>query len=82
MIKRNKEEHIKNMTDSHVFRFIKEIVFHNVESCDSQRYVGLALSQGGLQSVLKLGFAEIIAYLDAIEDNGDGLDGYRKGNPK
>ncbi|NIK78232.1 ubiquinone/menaquinone biosynthesis C-methylase UbiE [Paenibacillus castaneae] len=53
-IKRDKEQHLKQIRESGLFRFSKEIVFHNMEACDAQRYVGLALSQGGVQSVFKL----------------------------
>ncbi len=42
------------MMDSKVFRFTKEIVFHDSQPCDAERYVGLALSQGGLQAVHKV----------------------------
>ena len=55
----SKEEHLKNMIESKAFRFTKEIVFHNKETCNAERYVGLALSQGGLQSVHKLGSTEL-----------------------
>ena len=55
----NKEEHLKRMMDSNAFRFTKEIVFHNRETCDAERYVGLALSQGGLRTVQKSGSTEL-----------------------
>jgi ubiquinone/menaquinone biosynthesis C-methylase UbiE len=55
----DKEKHIKNMEDSRVFRFVKEIVFHNIEPCDAQRYIGLVLSQGGIQTVFKLGVQDL-----------------------
>ncbi len=54
-----KDEHLKNMRDSKVFRFTKEIMFHSREVCDAKRYVGLALSQGGLQTVLKSGWTDL-----------------------
>lgn len=55
----NKSEHLKRIKDSNRFRFSKEIVFHNVEKSDAERYIGLALSQGALQTVLKQGISEI-----------------------
>ncbi len=57
--KRNKNEHLKNLKESKRFRFTREIVFHNLEKCDAERYAGLALSQGGVQAVIKSGVQEI-----------------------
>ncbi|MEF2967453.1 class I SAM-dependent methyltransferase [Paenibacillus sp. M1] len=58
-VKRNKNEHLQNLRNSGVFRYTREIVFHNKEICDAERYVGLLLSQGGLQTVFKLGLGEL-----------------------
>lgn len=49
----NKNEHLSNIKESKRFSFVKEIVFHNKEKCTAERYFGLALSQGGLQTILK-----------------------------
>ncbi|MGO4179911.1 class I SAM-dependent methyltransferase [Paenibacillus sp. MCAF9] len=53
--KRDKEQHLTQIHNSGLFRFSKEIVFHNMERCDAERYMGLAISQGGIQAVFKLG---------------------------
>ncbi|MCL6457462.1 MAG: class I SAM-dependent methyltransferase [Gorillibacterium sp.] len=58
-IKRNKQQHLQNMRDSNVFRYTKDIVFHNMEKCNAERYLGLVLSQGGIQTVFKLGSEEL-----------------------
>lgn len=50
----DKEGHLGRIEASGRFSFAREIVFHNTEDCDAERYIGLALSQGGIQSVLKL----------------------------
>ncbi len=50
----DKEGHLSRMQACGVFTYAREIVFHNTENCDAQRYVGLMLSQGGIQTVLKL----------------------------
>lgn len=50
-----KERHLHNIQNSGLFRYVREVVFHNHESFDATRYVELALSQGGLQTALKLG---------------------------
>lgn len=57
----SKDKHLQRIRESGKFRFTKEIVFHNTERCDAERYVGLTLSQGGLQTVFKLGAADLDA---------------------
>jgi len=49
----DRQGHYGNVKESGKFRFVKEIVFHNWEKSDSTRFIGLALSQGALQSALK-----------------------------
>lgn len=55
----DKSSHLDRMEASGVFRFTKEIVFHHHEPFDADRYVRLALSQGGVQTVFKLGSSEL-----------------------
>lgn len=55
----DKEGHLNRIKASGRFTYAREIVFHNMESCDAQRYIGLALSQGGIQSLLKLSPASL-----------------------
>jgi SAM-dependent methyltransferase len=52
-IKWDKENHLGNIKKSGLFRYAREVVFAHTESCTAGRLIGLALSQGGLQSVLK-----------------------------
>jgi ubiquinone/menaquinone biosynthesis C-methylase UbiE len=54
-VKWSKDKHLLNMQQSGVFRYTHEVVFHNMEACDAARYLGLVLSQGGIQAVFKLG---------------------------
>jgi ubiquinone/menaquinone biosynthesis C-methylase UbiE len=49
----DKSGHLHNIRQSGHFRDARELVFSHTESCTAERLVGLALSQGGLQSVLK-----------------------------
>ena len=49
-----KSEHRKNIEISCKFRYVTEAMFDHIEDCDPERYVGLALSQGHLQKVLKV----------------------------
>lgn len=50
----NKEDHLNNIRSSGYFRYSREIVFSSVEQCSAERFIGLAMSQGSLQTILKL----------------------------
>lgn len=54
-----KDQHLQQIQQSGLFRYSREIVFHHWECCDADRFANLALSQGGLQTALKLGADEI-----------------------
>ena len=62
-IKWNKDNHLSNIKNSNKFRFVREIVFSNSEDCNAERFINLALSQGGLQSIIKNEITEINPYL-------------------
>jgi len=64
----NKAEHLQRLQESGVFRFTKEIVFHQMAPFDAKRFTGLALSQGGLQTVFKLGTDELDEELQRFRD--------------
>ena len=49
----DKNKHLKNIIESGYFRYCREIVFDNAEKCDVERFLALAQSQGGLQTILK-----------------------------
>ncbi|MBD2846862.1 class I SAM-dependent methyltransferase [Paenibacillus sp. IB182496] len=53
-IKADKEGHLEQLRRSGVFRYVRELVFHHAEPADAERYVGLAMSQGGVQAALRL----------------------------
>lgn len=55
----NKNEHLQRIRESGLFGYSREIVFHSWEPCTADRYVNLALSQGGLQAVLRRGGDEL-----------------------
>lgn len=71
----SKEEHLSRMRASQRFRFTREIAVHGIESGDSDRYVGLAMSQGSLQTVLKAGIPESEIGLDAFRATARSLLG-------
>ena len=62
-----KSKHLENLRRSGHFRYTREIVFANGEPCDARRLCGLALSQGGLQAILKTRPELIRPQLEAFE---------------
>lgn len=48
-----KEQHLGNIKACGHFKYAREVLFMNWEHCDAARYDGIALSQGGLQAVLR-----------------------------
>lgn len=49
-----KERHLQEIKESEQFRYAREIVFANREACTAARLYGLMLSQGGLQTILRM----------------------------
>ncbi|WP_238996503.1 class I SAM-dependent methyltransferase [Paenibacillus pinistramenti] len=62
----SKDEHLKHIRESGLFRYAREIVFHQTEKFDAGRYVNLALSQGGIQTALKLGAPDLPEAVEAF----------------
>lgn len=52
-IRYEKDRHLANIKGSGYFRYAREIVFSNTESCSATRLVDLATTQGSLQAILK-----------------------------
>ncbi|MFK4474553.1 ubiquinone/menaquinone biosynthesis C-methylase UbiE [Paenibacillus sp. RC73] len=69
----SKEQHLPNLQRSGQFRYTREIVFHNHEQCDAARYIGLVLSQGGIQTLFKLGNRaldeDLARFVKLVEDH-------------
>lgn len=55
----SKGKHIENILGSEYFNYVKEIVFDNKETCDADRFINIALSQGHLQTLIKNNINEI-----------------------
>lgn len=49
-----KNLHLRNIIESNLFRFVKEICFEATMKLDAERYIGMIESQGAVQQVLKL----------------------------
>ncbi len=62
-----KESHLSRMQASGVFRMTREVAVHSIEQGNASRYIGLALSMGSLQTLLKAG----------VKENEIGVDTFR-----
>ena len=67
-IRWDKEKHLSNIKNSEKFRYVREIVFSNSEICNAQRFIELALSQGGLQAIIKANIDEITPFLSSFKE--------------
>lgn len=63
-----KDRHLTNIKNSGKFRYVREIVFSNSEKCNAQRFIAIALSQGGVQAIIRANINEINPYLTAFEE--------------
>lgn len=71
----SKDGHLERIRQSERFRYVREILAHGVEVGNSDRLVGLAMSQGSLQSLLKLGLSEREIGLDRLRESARRLLG-------
>ncbi len=53
-----KERHLDRIRESGRFRYVKEVAVHHIETGSADRFVGLLLTQGSVQSLLKAGRGE------------------------
>lgn len=63
------EKHLQQIEESGLFRFSKEILFHNWELCNADRYANIALSQRGLQTAFKKGAHELYKEVEHFKNN-------------
>lgn len=63
-----KEGHLENFRRFGSFRYVREIVFSNTETCDANRWIGLILSQGEIQSLLQKSASQITPLLDTFSE--------------
>ena len=62
-----KSQHLQNVTNSQLFRFVKATGFHKEMNGGKRLFEGLALSQGGLQALLKRGYSLADVGFDAFK---------------
>ena len=75
-----KSSHLERMRVSGVFRYTREFLLHFADEGDAERLVGLALSQGGVQTLRKQGVSDDalgLTSLRAIAERTLGRDKHR-----
>jgi len=70
-----KNEHLANITRSGLFRYTKEFATHNVETGNAERLVGLAMSMGSVEGLLKMGVSEEEIGLPALHETASRILG-------
>ena len=69
-----KKQHLENALGSNYFKFLKETFFHKTEKLTKDQFIGIALSQGGLEALLKRGFSKeeigITKFINEINNIG------------
>ena len=63
----DKKEHLAHIKNSGYFRYSREIVLFNREKANAERFIGIALSQSGVQAVLKTYPARMGEKLEVFE---------------
>ncbi|PHN02158.1 class I SAM-dependent methyltransferase [Flavilitoribacter nigricans] len=63
----DKDQHLEQVKKSGLFRFVKAAYFHKSETFHKEKFIGLALSQGGLEALLKRGFSEEVIGVTAFQ---------------
>ncbi|MBD3243492.1 MAG: methyltransferase domain-containing protein [Chitinivibrionales bacterium] len=61
---RDKRGHLTHIRESGLFAWSRELVLHNTEACDADRFVNMAMSQGSLQTLLKNGISAIDEHIE------------------
>jgi SAM-dependent methyltransferase len=67
----DKSAHLRRLNEYGKFRYAREVVCHSTEPCTTERMIGFALSQGGVQGALKFDPSiqkDIDAYCDVVKE--------------
>lgn len=67
----DKAQHLARMQASGCFRFTKEILVHQADTGNAERFIGLLLSQGSVQTLLKSGLSDAQIGLDRFRDTAE-----------
>ncbi|WP_411893711.1 class I SAM-dependent methyltransferase [Winogradskyella sp. A2] len=63
-IRWDKTEHLQRIKDSNYFNYVKESYFHKSEPASKEKLIGIAMSQGGLEALIKKGFSSEACGID------------------
>jgi SAM-dependent methyltransferase len=64
VLRYHKDQHLKNIQHSGHFSFTKEIVLHHVDHVDADAFIGMAMSQGSVQTAIKEQWEEALIAKD------------------
>jgi SAM-dependent methyltransferase len=67
--------HLARIQESGRFRYAREILLHHIELGNAERLVGLALSQGSVETLLKAGVSEEVIGLSRLREDARRLLG-------
>ncbi len=71
----SKSGHLARMQESGCFRFVRECSLHHTDEGNAGRIVGLLLSQGHVQTLLKAGYTEADLRIDQLREAAERLLG-------
>ena len=69
LVSAEKSGHLGRMNESGRFRFTREFMLHHIDEGSASRLVGLALSQGSVQSLRKAGLSDEEIGLERLRDD-------------
>lgn len=69
----NKNAHFEHLSKTGKFRFLKKVYYHKTQKFSKEQFMGIALSQGGLEALLKLGLSTEAIGLNHFKDEIDKL---------
>lgn len=75
LVRYGKDGHLGRMRESGAFRAVREILVHHQDEGNAERFVGLFLSQGYVQTLLKHGLSESEIGIDALRAAADQMLG-------
>ncbi len=75
LVRYEKHSHLERMSQSRVFRAVRELVVHHHDQGNAERFVGLFLSQGYVQTLLKQGLTESELGIDQLRKTAERLLG-------
>ena len=70
-----KDKHLKNIRECGYFRYSRELLFSNTESCTKELFKSIILSQGSTQTILKISPELIRKDIDVFSRNIDQIFG-------